>query len=324
MGVGAGRRASVRSGRVVGRTGDALSGARSWHERRTANVRAADTGYGTTSATKGAMNRYDRLRAERPDLFVNSPDGIDLLLSPEAVEAARRGAGAAPDAPVGVVYEDSYVTVVRDAVRFPDGAHGLYLRVLPRVADPGVVVLPLLPTGRVVLVEHYRHATRAWHWEVPRGMGEPGATGADSAARELREEIGARATELVPLGDVHPDTGLLGSRVQLFAARIPHPAPATTPPPGEAGREPGDGRQDEGQRDSAGDVRKYGGQPYPGTRDVTEGIRRMMTVPYAALGEMIATGAVTDAFTIAAYTRARLAGLLDTPAPPAPASADGG
>ncbi|QNJ41350.1 NUDIX hydrolase [Streptomyces buecherae] len=281
------------------------------------------------------MNRYDRLRAERPDLFVNSPDGIDLLLSPEAVEAARRGAGAAPDTPVGVVYEDSYVTVVRDAVRFPDGAHGLYLRVLPRATDPGVVVLPLLPTGRVVLVEHYRHATRAWHWEVPRGMGEPGATGADSAARELREEIGARATELVPLGDVHPDTGLLGSRVQLFAARVPHPTPATTPSPGEAtDREPGDGRQDEGQRgegqqgegqrDSGGDVRKYGGQPYPGARDVAEGIRRMMTVSYAALGEMIATGAVTDAFTIAAYTRARLAGLLDAPAPPTPASADGG
>ncbi|MBC3981143.1 hypothetical protein H8N01_00760, partial [Streptomyces sp. AC536] len=76
--------------------------------------------------------------------------------------------------------------------------------------------------------------------------------------------------------------------------------------------------------DSGGDVRKYGGQPYPGARDVAEGIRRMMTVSYAALGEMIATGAVTDAFTIAAYTRARLAGLLDAPAPPTPASADGG
>ncbi|MBC3993624.1 hypothetical protein H8N00_33095, partial [Streptomyces sp. AC563] len=115
----------------------------------------------------------------------------------------------------------------------------------------------------------------------------------------------------------------------------PHPTPATTPPPGEAaGREPGDGRQDEGQRgegqqgegqrDSGGDVRRYGGRPYPGARDVAEGIRRMMTVSYAALGEMIATGAVTDAFTIAAYTRARLAGLLDAPTPPTPASADGG
>ncbi|WEV26700.1 NUDIX hydrolase [Streptomyces sp. 71268] len=266
------------------------------------------------------MNRYDRLRAERPDLFVNSPDGIDLLLSPEAVEAARRGAGAAPDAPVGVVYEDSYVTVVRDAVRFPDGTHGLYLRVLPRVADPGVVVLPILPTGRVVLVEHYRHATRAWHWEVPRGMGEPGATGADSAARELREEIGARATELVPLGDVHPDTGLLGSRVELFAARIPHPAPgeAVSHARGD-GRHDGDGREHPEDGEDGSDVHEYGGQPYPGARDVAEGIRRMMTVSYADLEGMIASGAVTDAFTIAAYTRARLAGLLDTPVPPAPA-----
>ncbi|MFE6780355.1 NUDIX hydrolase [Streptomyces sp. NPDC057702] len=276
------------------------------------------------------MNRYDQLRAERPDLFVNSPDGIDLLLTPEAVEAARRGAGAAPDEPVGVVYEDAYVTAVRDAVRFPDGSHGLYLRILPRAAGPGVVILPLTPAGRVVLVEHYRHATRAWHWEAPRGMGEADSTGAENAARELREEIGARATELVPLGDLHPDTGLLGSRVELFAARLPHPAPVAFPPSGETtsrerAHEQGNqheerngAERDVGPREEGtADIRAYGGQPYAGTWDIAEGIRRMVTVSYAALGEMIAVGAVTDAFTIAAYTRARLTGLLDTPAPAA-------
>ncbi len=80
------------------------------------------------------------------------------------------------------------------------------------------------------------------------------------------------------------------------------------------GRRGGDGREHSGDEDGGGDVHEYGGRPYPGARDVAEGIRRMMTVSYDALGEMIATGAVTDAFTIAAYTRARLAGLLATPA----------
>ncbi|MFT2017385.1 NUDIX hydrolase [Streptomyces sp. 796.1] len=262
------------------------------------------------------MDRYDRLRTERPDLFVNSPDGIDVLLDPAAVDAARRSAG--PDEPIGVVYEDAYVTVVRDVVRFPDGAHGLYLRVLPRATGPGVVVLPLTPAGRVVLVEHYRHATRGWHWEVPRGMGEPGASGADSAARELHEEIGARPADLVPLGALHPDTGLLSSRVELFAARL-------LPLTGEgAGATSGDGGAGSAARGSGGAGAAAGpvdgaagcgagGVVEPdcvGTWDVTEGIRRTATVSGPELEAMISSGAITDAFTIAAYARARLAGVL--------------
>ncbi|MFF7729244.1 NUDIX hydrolase [Streptomyces sp. NPDC008001] len=227
---------------------------------------------------------YDRLRATRPELFGNTPGGIDILLDPAEVEEARRaaegtahgapetGEAAAPSAPapVGVVYADRFVTLVRDAVRFPGGALGLYVRMLSTAGSPGAVVLPLTTTGDIVLVEHYRHATRSWHWEVPRGMGAPGATGEESAVRELAEEIGAQPLELISLGRLHPDTGLLGDHVELFAARI-------------------------------------GGF---GSPETSEGIRRIVTRPWPDVAEMIATGAITCAFTIAVLTRALLNGLL--------------
>ncbi|GGX60751.1 NUDIX hydrolase [Streptomyces hiroshimensis] len=217
---------------------------------------------------------YDRLRAARPELFGNSPGGIDILLDPAEVEEARRTAAAEdPEPPVGVVYADRFVTLVRDAVRFPGGALGLYVRMLSTTASPGAVVLPLTRAGDVVLVEHYRHATRSWHWEVPRGMGSPGATGAENAVRELAEEIGAEAAELISLGRLHPDSGLLGDHVELFAARI-------------------DGF---------------------GSPETSEGIRKIVTRPWPEVAEMIAEGSITCAFTIAVLTRALLKGLLGNP-----------
>lgn len=258
---------------------------------------------------------YDALRRARPELFVNEPGGFEILTDPEEVEAARKqaaGAGGGEAGPVGVVYADRFVTVVRDAVRFPGGALGLYVRVLPASAEPGVVVLPLLcpaaagpdraeqagqagqagragrtervgrdagadvgaggpdhPEG-VVFVEHYRHATRSWHLEVPRGNGEAGIPGEESAARELTEELGTTPVELVPLGGMYPDTGLLGAGVELFAARI-------------------------------------GGVGPVGTE---EGIRRAVTVSCREAEAMVRDGAVTDGFSIAVLARARLAGLL--------------
>lgn len=201
--------------------------------------------------------RYEALRAERPELFRNEPGGIEILTDPEAVAAAG-----------GVLYQDPYVMLVRDAVRFPDGREGTYIRAIGATAEPGCVVLPLLE-GRVVLIEHFRHAPRAWGWEIPRGFGTQGLEDAANAAKELREEIGAEVLELLPLGVVHPDTGVMGDRVLLYAARI-------------------DGI---------------------GALAVGEGIRRTLTVPFEEAEAMVLDGRITDGFTMAALLRARLAGL---------------
>ncbi|MGP3953480.1 NUDIX hydrolase [Streptomyces sp. 7N604] len=202
------------------------------------------------------QSAYAHLRDQRPELFT-SPTGdgaIELL--------------GWPMTPGEVAYQDAWRMLVKDQVRFPNGQQGTYIRLLTSQREPGVAVLPLLGSD-VVLIEHFRHATRTWHWEIPRGGGAAGLAGADNAAKELEEEIGATARELIPLGTLHPDTGILAEAVLLYAARI----------------------------DTVGEV-AHG-----------EGIRRARTVSFTTAEELAGEGEITDAFTIAALLRARLAGL---------------
>lgn len=125
---------------------------------------------------------------------------------------------------IGVVAEDSYWIWLRDAVHFPGGAVGTYNRLLSknklRGGVAGVAVLPVLPSGKVVLNLNYRHATRSWELELPRGGLQPEETPETGAQRELREETGLRVSSLTFLGNIAPDTGVLASVVPIFLGRV--------------------------------------------------------------------------------------------------------
>jgi len=151
--------------------------------------------------------RYDTIRRKWPERFVNPPGAAyeilfesSLVRAAEAEDEARMVARGLPTAwaKTGVVYEDPYIILVRDAVRRPDGSLGSYCRTLPASGAAGAAVLPMLD-GKIVLLCHFRHATRTQHLEIPRGFGEPGVSAADQARAELREEIQAEADSLVEL-----------------------------------------------------------------------------------------------------------------------------
>jgi len=117
---------------------------------------------------------------------------------------------------MGVVYEDQYILLVRDTVRFRDGQVGAYIREFDTDPGAGAAVLPLLPDGRLLLIRHFRHGLRDWQWEIPRGFSEAGADGATTAARELAEEIGVDGVRVEPLGRIAAD----GARTEIFLARL--------------------------------------------------------------------------------------------------------
>ncbi|PCI75598.1 hypothetical protein COB21_05500, partial [Candidatus Aerophobetes bacterium] len=76
---------------------------------------------------------------------------------------------------VGLVAEDNYWIWLNDAVRFPGGNYGVYGRIIWKCgleSIPGIAVLPLLPNGKIALNRNYRHATRSWEYELPRGCVE--------------------------------------------------------------------------------------------------------------------------------------------------------
>jgi ADP-ribose pyrophosphatase len=125
---------------------------------------------------------------------------------------------------VGIVNEDQYWIWLRDAVYFPKGVTGTYDRLLwkseLKTKSPGVAVLPILPSGRIVLILNYRHATRSWELELPRGGINPQETLEEAARRELKEETGLLASSVVPLGEIATDTGVHSSIIPVFMGHV--------------------------------------------------------------------------------------------------------
>jgi ADP-ribose pyrophosphatase len=181
---------------------------------------------------------YRALIAARPELFEN-PEGapFEILTDEAAIREAELARATElkhhPEysldwARVGIVFKDQYLMILRDAIRFRGAAErdhngkppfGTYIRSVERYPDIcGVVMLPVWQ-GKVLLVEHFRHATRSWHLEIPRGFGMS-ADSVDSARRELEEEVGAVISRLVQLGETYPDSGAGTGRVAIFFAEL--------------------------------------------------------------------------------------------------------
>ena len=106
-------------------------------------------------------------------------------------------------------------SVRRDQVVEPSGLEATREIV---VHHGSVVVLPVLPDGRIVLIRQYRYAAGQYLWELVAGHKEPGENPVAGARRELREETGYRARRIQKLLDVFPSPGLLGERMEIFLA----------------------------------------------------------------------------------------------------------
>jgi ADP-ribose pyrophosphatase len=79
-------------------------------------------------------------------------------------------------------------------------------------------ILAVTDDGRVPLVRQFRPAVEATMLELPSGNVEPGEEPADAIRRELLEETGCEAGELVLLGLLEVDSGRLETRQWAFFA----------------------------------------------------------------------------------------------------------
>lgn len=125
---------------------------------------------------------------------------------------------------IGVVSEDQYWILLRDAVYFPKGNPGTYNRLFWKsqlsTRTSGAAILPLLPSGKIILNLNYRHATRSWELEIPRGVVLAGESPENGATRELKEETGFELASIDFLGEMAPDSGVLSSVIPVYLGKI--------------------------------------------------------------------------------------------------------
>ena len=118
------------------------------------------------------------------------------------------------------VYSGKVISVDLDSVQFPNGSIGD----LEMVRHPGAsAVVPFLdpldsPDPRILLIRQYRYAADGYVYEIPAGRLDAGESPRDCALRELREETGYSATELISLTTFYTTPGFTDERIHLFAA----------------------------------------------------------------------------------------------------------
>jgi 8-oxo-dGTP pyrophosphatase MutT (NUDIX family) len=105
-------------------------------------------------------------------------------------------------------------TIVDHTVELPDGSRSTY-EVDESV--PFAVAVLVIDDDRVLLTRQYRYPLDAWILDLPAGGGEPGEEPEHAARRELEEELGLVAVDLVPLHTFFVNPGRSAWPVHVFS-----------------------------------------------------------------------------------------------------------
>jgi ADP-ribose pyrophosphatase len=115
-----------------------------------------------------------------------------------------------------VVFKGRVFCVRRERVIEPGGVEATR----EIVTHPGsVVVLPVFPDGRILMIRQYRHSVRRYLWELVAGSKDPDESFKEGAHRELREETGYTARRMRKLLDLFPTPGFVSENMVIFLAK---------------------------------------------------------------------------------------------------------
>jgi ADP-ribose pyrophosphatase len=80
------------------------------------------------------------------------------------------------------------------------------------------VIVPVFDDNRVALVRQYRHPAQKYLLEIPAGTLNENEVPETGAAREVEEEIGARAGKIEKMTEFYVSPGFLTEKMHLFLA----------------------------------------------------------------------------------------------------------
>ena len=114
-----------------------------------------------------------------------------------------------------IAHKGAFLTLNSDMVLLPNGNTSTR----EWIKHPGAVCcVPILPSGKIVLIRQYRYAVKEEMIEIPAGKLDQNEIPEKCALRELEEEIGYRANKLTLLANIHPAVGFTNEKMWLYLA----------------------------------------------------------------------------------------------------------
>ncbi len=188
--------------------------------------------YFTDQEMEARYSGYAALMREREELFAENA-AYPIITDPLTLLTYERE----HHVPLGVVYASKFYKLVVDLIEGEAGPY-VYSRVIYPAASGGTVIIPRRKDGesyRIGLLSNFRHPTRAYSGgELPRGFLDA-ETEQLNVKKEALEELGIteeQITDIIHLGDTHPDSGLSNNRVGIYLMDIEGEC---TPPIGHEG-----------------------------------------------------------------------------------------
>ena len=113
------------------------------------------------------------------------------------------------------IYKGRLLDVWKDKVELPNGQPSYR----EFIKHPGaVVIIPVLPDGKIGLIRQYRYPMGMEQIELPAGKLDESESHLVTAGRELEEEIGYKAGSLTEVTEIHPCIGYSDERMWIYLA----------------------------------------------------------------------------------------------------------
>jgi ADP-ribose pyrophosphatase len=113
------------------------------------------------------------------------------------------------------IFNGVAIHLFRDEILLPNGKKS----VREVIRHPGAVcVLPLTEQGEIIFVNQFRYALGKVTLEVPAGKLEKGEDPMVAAMRELSEETGLDAKNVVPMGELYTTPALIDEIIYMYIA----------------------------------------------------------------------------------------------------------
>ncbi len=120
-----------------------------------------------------------------------------------------------------VLFTNQWWQYRKDIFLLPQGIQGEYHYVFTRGA---AMVIPVLPDGKVVMVNQYRYLNDRESLEFPCGGVKENYTYEETATEELAQEAGYKANHLHYIGSFNPYNGVTNEICKIFIATGLEPA----------------------------------------------------------------------------------------------------